>query len=131
MGLGLLDSELTGKYKDNVGALSTKEKSVLNQKYGQLNKKYLTEFVNNKTKRSVKMPDGTFKELYYKQMTNEQRAYAFRGIKSENAKLAKIYVATTLKGMKYYGTKTEYQRLKENKITQNVFIKTKTMEGFY
>ncbi len=131
MGLGLLDSELTGKYKDNVGALSTKEKSVLNQKYGQLNKKYLTEFVNNKTKRSVKMPDGTFKELYYKQMTDDQRAYAFKGIKSENAKLAKIYVATTLKGMKYYGTKTEYQRLKENKITKNVFIKTKTTEGFY
>lgn len=131
MGLGLLDTELSGKYKDNVGTLSLKEKSVLNQKYGQLNNKYLTEFINNKTKYSVEMSDGTWKELYYKQMTNEQRAYAFKGIKSKNSKLAKVYVATVLKGMKYYGTKTEYQLLKENKITKNVFIKTKSLEGFY
>lgn len=131
MGLGLLDTELTGEYKDAVGKLTTKEKSALNQKYGLLNKKYLTDFVNGKTKRRVQMPDGSYKELTYKQMTNEQRAYAFKGIKSETAKLAKVYVATELKGMKYYATKSEYELLKSNKITKNVFIKTKSLEGFY
>lgn len=131
MGLGLLDTELTGEYKDAVGKLTTKEKSALNQKYGLLNKKYLTDFVNGKTKRRVPMPDGSYKELMYKQMTNGQRAYAFKGIKSETAKLAKVYVATELKGMKYYATKSEYELLKSNKITKNVFIKTKSLEGFY
>lgn len=131
MGLGLLDTELTGEYKDAVGKLTTKEKSALNQKYGLLNKKYLTDFVNGKTKRRVPMPDGSYKELTYKQMTNGQRAYAFKGIKSETAKLAKVYVATELKGMKYYATKSEYELLKSNKITKNVFVKTKSLEGFY
>lgn len=131
MGLGLLDTELTGEYKDAVGKLTTKEKSALNQKYGLLNKKYLTDFVNGKTKRRIPMPDGSYKELTYKQMTNDQRAYAFKGIKSETAKLAKVYVATELKGMKYYATKSEYELLKSNKITKNVFVKTKSLEGFY
>ena len=33
--------------------------------------------------------------------------------------------------MKYYATKSEYELLKSNKITKNVFIKTKSLEGFY
>lgn len=131
MGLGLLDTELTGEYKDAVGKLTTKEKSALNQKYGLLNKKYLTDFVNGKTKHRVPMSDGSYKELTYNQMTDGQRAYAFKGIKSETAKLAKVYVATELKGMKYYATKSEYELLKSNKIMKNVFIKTKSLEGFY
>lgn len=127
--LGVHRGELTGNYKD-IGKLTPKQKAVLNQKYGELNKKALTDFMNNKTKYSVKNKQGRYQNLTYSQMTDEQRANAIEGIMSKNASYAKIYVYTSEMGGKYYASSNEYNTLKQLGITKNIYRSAAGKEGF-
>lgn len=128
--LGITKGELTGKYKDSIGYdLSAEDTEKLNTLYGQLNDKDLTAFYNNKLKVRVQTKDGSFKELTYNKMTDEQRKNATNTIMSKNATYAKIYVYTQ-NGGKYYASETEYAALKKLGIKTNVYKATEKKKGF-
>lgn len=127
-GESLTTNELTGRYSD-IGQLSGEDVVKLNQKYGELNNKILTQFFNNKIVVRVQNEDGTFDELRYNQMTNEQRANAYNSLTSKNATYAKIYVWTQA-GNKYYATNEMFDILRELGIRQNVYREVGKKTGF-
>lgn len=121
MKYGVMKGNLTGSYKD-VGQFSSKQVSELNKKYGELNNAVLTDFFNNKIKYKVQdKKTGRYSELYYKQMTDEQKKTVITRIMSNNSKFAKIYVWTS-EGHKYYCTKSEYYELMRLGITKNIRV---------
>ena len=127
-GESLTTNELTGRYSD-IGQLNGEDVVKLNQKYGELNNKILTQFFNNKIVVRVQNEDGTFSELRYNQMTNEQRANAYNSLTSKNATYAKIYVWTQA-GNKYYATNEMFDILRELGIRQNVYREVGKKTGF-
>ena len=102
---------------------------IVNKKYGELNKKDLEDFVNNRTKFEVEMPDGKRKVLRFSQMNNLQRKSVINRIMTNNAKIAKIYVYTEDGGM-YYADNNMYNTLRKLGIFKNVYKETKTKKGF-
>lgn len=127
-GESLTTNELTGRYSD-IGQLSDEDVVKLNQKYGQLNNEVLTKFFNNQVVVRVQNEDGTFDELRYNQMTDEQRASAYNSLTSKNATYAKIYVWTQA-GNKYYATNEIFDTLRELGIRQNVYREVGKKTGF-
>lgn len=127
-GESLTTNELTGRYSD-IGQLSDEDIVKLNQKYGQLNNEVLTKFFNNQVVVRVQNEDGTFDELRYNQMTDEQRASAYNSLTSKNATYAKIYVWTQA-GNKYYATNEMFDTLRELGIRQNVYREVGKKTGF-
>lgn len=124
MKYGVMKGNLTGSYKD-VGQFSSKQVSELNKKYGELNNAVLTDFFNNNIKYKVQdKKTGQYSELYYKQMTDEQKKTVITRIMSNNSKFAKIYVWTS-EGHKYYCTKSEYYELMRLGITKNIRVGSK------
>lgn len=123
IGLGVSKGSLTGNYSD-IGQLSTIEQDKLNEYYGGLNQTDLNNFIYGNKKYLVEDKNGKRVELTYNRMTDEQRATIIKRIMSENAKYAKIYVATS-KGYKYYTrSQTEYDRLKQLGLT-NIYLSAK------
>lgn len=127
LSVGVNKGELTGRYED-IGTLSTKDRQTLNEYYGKLNAQDLHDFIYGNALYRVKMEDGTYKELRYRQMTSEQIKSVINRIMTDNAKCAKVYVWTS-NGGKYYGTESEVQELK-NLGMKNVYIKTNKTNGF-
>lgn len=111
---------LKGEYKD-LGKLNTE---MLNEFYGKLNNKRVTDFINDKTKRRVLLDNGKYKELYYSQMSNEQKRSALDGITKENAEYAKIYTWTK-SGHKYYCSSAKRKELLKLGINTNIYIGNK------
>ena len=128
LSLGLSKGNLTGKYAD-IGNLSPSQVSKLNEMYGQLNNKYLLQFMQNKVKYSVVNENGKTVELYYRQMTKEQRKSVVNRIMTNNAKMAKVYV-WTLEGHKYYTSESFRNELVKNGIRAGVYLKSGKTEGF-
>ena len=133
IGLGIKKSQLTGNYTINGDSvkLSSDERTKLNTLYGKLNKSKLTKFYNNSLKVKVKMENGTYKELTYSQMNDEQKKAAINNLMSNNSSLSKIYILTSTGKYRYYANESEYEELKKLGITKNVYIKTDTKSGFY
>lgn len=124
----LTTNELTGRY-DDIGQLTSEQIVLLNQKYGELNNEALIKFFNNQTTHRVQNEDGTYSELKYNQMTDEQRANAYRSITSKNATYAKIYVWTQ-SGNRYYATDSMFEVLRQLNIRQNVYREVGKKSGF-
>ena len=114
--LGLNKQPLTGKY-DDIGQV---DYTTLNVKYGQLNQKDLTAFINNQVKYTVEDDNGKQRDLYYSQMTEKQKKTVVERIMSNNSRYAKIYTWTQ-SGHKYYASNSEYTTLKKLGITKNIF----------
>lgn len=114
--LGLNKQPLTGKY-DDIGQV---DYTTLNIKYGQLNQKDLTAFINNQVKYTVKDENGKQRDLYYRQMTKKQKKAVIERIMSNNSRYAKIFTWTQM-GHKYYASNSEYTKLKKLGITKNIF----------
>lgn len=128
LSLGLSKGNLTGKYAD-IGNLSAVQVAKLNEMYGQLNNKYLLQFMQNKVKYSVVNENGKTVELYYRQMTKEQRKSVVNRIMTNNAKMAKVYVWTS-EGHKYYTNESFRNELIKNGIRAGVYLKSGKTEGF-
>lgn len=128
--LGVSKGSLTGNYND-IGKLDTIEQDKLNEYYGGLNNTALTDFISDSVKYTVENESGKRVELTYSRMTDAQRAATMKKIMNENAKYAKIYIATTIKGYKYYTrSKTEYDQLKKLGLT-NIYLSAKpVVENF-
>lgn len=128
--LGVNKSSLTGNYKvqDEDVKLTASEIEKLNEFYGKLNNRRLTELLSDKLRVSVKNEKGDFSILTYSKMSDKQKNAAFKQIMSENGTYAKAYILTQ-KGYKYYTTESEYKELKLLGIG-NIFKKTKTKNGF-
>lgn len=122
--VGLNKKELSGDY-DDIGQVDATK---LNQKYGELNKKELTKLMNNQQKYTIQMDDASYKDMYYSQMTDEQKATVIDRIMSNNSRYAKIYVWTQ-SGGRYYTNASEIQTLKKLGI-YGVYIQTKRYKGF-
>lgn len=125
--LNIHKEQLTGNYSDIT--FTAKQIAELNEYYGKLNKEDLTKLMNNKKKQKVQNEDGTYSELYYKEMSDEQKASAIRSVMSSNATKAKIKIWTS-SGHKYYATTSMYEKLKESDIKKNVYKETKKLSGF-
>lgn len=128
LSLGLSKGNLTGKYKD-IGNLSAEQVGQLNEMYGQLNNKYLLELMRNKVKYTVEDKNGNRVELFYRQMSAEQRKSVVNRIMTNNAKMAKIYVWTS-NGHKYYTSETFRNELVKNGIRSGVYLIQGKREGF-
>ena len=126
--LGIKKGELPGRY-DDIGTFNGSQREMLNKKYGELNDKYITEFVNNRAKYKVQMEDGSYKNLRYSQMTDTQKKSVIERIMSDNAKIAKIYVYTE-SGGKYYASDSMYKELFKLGIRKNVYKETNKLKGF-
>jgi len=124
--LGINKDELRGQYEINGEAfeLDSEDVANLNKMYGQWNADDLVEFYDNRAKYSVKMENGTFRELTYSQMTETQRTNAVQNLFSKNAEYAKIY-AWLMAGNAYYASATDYMELKRLGITGKLFKGTK------
>ena len=130
--LGVKKSQLSGRYTVNEVdiTLTASQKTYVNKMYGKLNNADLTALMNDSEKAKVKMPDGTFKELKYSQMTDKQKKAAIETIMSNNSSISKIYILTSSGQYKYYASDSEYAELKKLGITKNVYRKTKKLSGF-
>ena len=128
LSLGLSKGNLTGKYKD-IGNLSAEQVGQLNEMYGQLNNKYLLELMRNKVKYTVEDKNGNRVELFYRQMSAEQRKSVVNRIMTNNAKMAKVYVWTS-NGHKYYTSETFRNELVKNGIRSGVYLVQGKREGF-
>ena len=129
--LGVKKGQLTGKYDVNGTkvTLSGEQITNLNQYYGKLNQKDLQAFINNQTKYTVEIADGTRKELVYSKMTEAQKKAVIERIMSNNGQLAKVYILTS-SGYKYYASDSEYEKLKDAGIITNVYRKHGKYDGF-
>lgn len=125
--LGISKGELTGNYSD-IGQLSTKQVGEVNEYYGTLNNSTLTAFIKGKSKYTVENEQGKRVTLTYSQMNSKQKKNVVSRIMSNNAKYAKIYVATK-SGWKYYADDTLFKELRRLGIN-NVYIETTKKQGF-
>lgn len=126
--LGINKVELRGNYEINGEkfTLSSREVAELNKAYGEWNAELLRLFYDNRLTRTVQMPDKTYRNLTYNQMTEDQRKRAVKAIYEENAKYAKIQ-AWLKAGNSYYASDTEYYELRRRKIKGSYY---KGNQGF-
>lgn len=117
---GLNKGPLTGKLTIDGKEYSIKDDYSLNIKYGELNKKALAQLPNSNTIYKVQMPDGSYKNLKFNQMSDEQKKNTINKVMTANAKIAKIYQWTN-EGHKYYASNEEFNSLKKLGITTNVY----------
>ena len=124
--LGVKAGQLIGSYEvgDDKISLNATEAEKLNQFYGKLNEKDLTEFMNNKKAYKVQKEDGTYEELKYNKMSNKQKKAVIERIMSHNSSLARIYILTSEKSYKYYASESEYKELKSLGISNLYHEKT-------
>lgn len=117
---GISKKELTGKYEINNEKVEFKNKKVLNEFYGKLNK----ETLNNLSKQSfkVQMSDGTYKTLSWDKMSDEQKANVINRLMSRNAEAAKVWYWTTQLGYKYYTSSSNIKALRDLGLDKNLFI---------
>lgn len=125
---GVTKTELSGNYREI--DLKASDVTKLNQFYGELNKKSLSNFYNNRVKERVQNDDGSYSELYYSQMTEKQKGAATKTIMSGNSAYAKIYVLTSSGNFKYYASDEEYRELRKLGITKNIYHETNKLKGF-
>lgn len=123
IGLNINKKPLTGKYTVN-GKEFKGDSNKANQFYGSANKTQLNALVNNKFKAKVQMPNGSFKELYWSQMTDVQKKNSFTTVMENNATYAKIFSWTDA-GHKYYASESEYYKLLKSGVTKNLYRGTK------
>ena len=128
---GVRKSELTGNYKvnDEDVKLSAEDKDKLNEYYGKLNNKLLTELMSNK--KTYKVWDekqNKYVEIKYKAMTESQKKTVIERIMNNNGQIAKIYILTS-GDWKYYADDSEYLELKKLGL-KNIYKKTNKLEGF-
>lgn len=117
---GLNKGPLTGKLTIDGKEYNIKDDYSLNIKYGELNKKALAQLPNSNTIYKVQMPDGSYKNLKFNQMSDEQKKNTINKVMTANAKIAKIYQWTN-EGHKYYASNEEFNSLKKLGITTNVY----------
>lgn len=115
--LGLNKIELRGKYEINGEKfnLSAREVAELNKAYGEWNATVLKLFYNNQLRKSTQMDNGTYRELTYSQMTEDQRRRAVKSIYEKNAEYAKIQ-AWLKAGNAYYASDNDYMELKRRGV---------------
>lgn len=132
MSLGIKKSQITGDITidGKEVRMSAAQQEKLNKYYGELNNKYLSKLMKSSIKYKVKMPNGTYKELTYSQMTAEQKKTVFERVMSKDSTFSKIYLLTSDNKYKYYASDSEYYELKQLGITKNVYRKTNKLEGF-
>lgn len=118
---------LTGSYKD-IGQFNSEQIAMLNNYYGELNAETLQQFIDNKVKYTVENDKGIREQLFYKQMTDKQKKSVITRIMNDNARYAKIYVATN-SGWKYYASESDYDALRKLGI-KNVYLGNKLYNGF-
>lgn len=131
--LGVKKGNLTGRYTigDNDIKLNTLEIEKLNMLYGKLNKTSLDRLTNNKQKYTVyDEKTNSYKELYFRNMTDKEKAAAIKQVMSKNSDYSKIYILTSTGKYKYYASDTEYNELRKLGITSNVYRKINNKEGF-
>ena len=129
--VGVNKSMLTGSFEinDEKVKLSAKEIEELNKYYGQLNKNELAILMSNGKKYKVKNEDEKYEELYWKHMTDDEKAAAIKQIMSKNSGYAKVYILNS-KGYTYYASSSEYAELRKLGI-DGVYKKTPKKSGFY
>ena len=115
--LGLNKTELRGKYEINGEKfnLSAREVAELNKAYGEWNATMLRLFYDNQLRKSTQMDNGTYRELTYSQMTEDQRRRAVKSIYEKNAEYAKIQ-AWLEAGNAYYASDNDYVELKRRGV---------------
>lgn len=118
--LGISKKSLSGNY-DDIGKVDDVE---LNKFYGTLNNKVISEFIEGKTKYRVEGKNGKYENLYYDEMSDEQKKNVLNRITAQNANYAKIYVWTN-SGHKYYCSLDERRKLAAVGVTKNVYIGNK------
>ena len=111
---------LKGEYKD-LGQLDVE---MLNKKYGELNNKIVTDFINDKVAYEVELTNGKRVKLKYSKMSIEQRKSVLERITNQNAEYAKIYTWTQ-SGHKYYCSRDKRVTLSKLGITKNVYVGNK------
>ena len=128
--LGVNKSMLTGSFEvnDNKVNLSAKEIEELNKYYGQLNKNELAMLMSNGKKYKIKNENEKYEELYWKNMTDDEKAAAIKQIMSKNRGYAKVYILSS-KGYIYYASSSEYTELRKLGI-DGVYKKTPKKSGF-
>ena len=133
LSLGVNKGNLAGKYIINNEdvKLSTTDLEKLNMLYGKLNKSTLQNLTSNKQKYKVyDEKTNSYKELYFRNMTDKEKAAAIKQIMSKNSDYSKVYILTSSGKYKYYASENEYKELVKLGIKQNVYRKTNNKEGF-
>ena len=128
VGKGMLSGEYIINNEDVM--LSVSQRKKLNEYYGKLNKADLEDLMDNKTKYKVQNEQGTYDDLYYKEMTDKQKATVIDRIMSNNSGYAKTYILTQEMGYKYYTTASERETLRNLGITKNIYVKNKKYYGY-
>ena len=130
--LGVSKGMLTGEYTidNNDVELNAKQRKSLNEYYAKLNKADLADLTTNKTRYKVQNEEGTYDDLYYKDMTDKQKATVIDRIMSNNSGYAKTYMLTQQMGYKYYTTNSEREKLRELGITNNIYVKNNKYNGY-
>lgn len=132
LAVGVKKAPLTGRYnidgeKLNLTASQIEE---LNEYYGSLNKKELSDLMSNrKTYRVWDDKKKQYVEIKYSRMTDGQRKTVIERIMDDNGQKAKVYILTSSLGYKYYANESEYAELKKLNI-KNVYKSTSKLEGF-
>lgn len=117
---GISKKELTGKYEINGEEVEFKNKKVLNEYYGKLNKNTLDNL--SKQSYKVQMSDGTYKTLPWDKLSDEQKANVISRLMSKNAEAAKVWYWTTQLGHKYYTSSSNIKALRDLGLNKNLFI---------
>lgn len=92
--------------------LTGADKEVMQRNRAKYIQSLSTELINDKIKVRVQQDDGSYKELTYSQMSDEQKQAALKSTYSKATNYAKIEYWVT-HGHKYYATtKDEYNKLK-------------------
>lgn len=123
--LGISKSQLTGNYKEK--KLSGKDKTKINEYYGNLNSQSLDSLMSSKKTYTVEDEKGNRVDLRYNKMSDVQKRSVITRIMSNNASITRIWYFTN-NGYKYYTSESEYNELKKLGIT-NVYKKTSNKEG--
>lgn len=126
---GVNKVELRGSYKD-IDKFNTEQTAQLNEFYGKLNNRDLSElFSDKKTYKVLDRKTNKYVELRYSKMTAEQKKSVINRIMNDNAQSAKIYVYTNSGGKYFTTSDTELANLKKLGI-RNVYKSTKKESYF-
>lgn len=130
--LGIKKSMLTGNYKinDTNVTVSGKTLEALNKYYGELNQSMLEPLFDDRIRIKVQIPNGSYKELRYSQMSDAQKKNAIENIMEKNAKYSEIYTMTTKYDYKYFATEDEFKALRKLGITENIYRANNKYKGF-
>ena len=110
---------LTGEITIDSKKHQLSDNIMLNQVYGKLNAEDLQKIKSQNHR--VQMPNGTYKQLSWDNMSREQRQNVIKRTFTENAEIAKVYVWTQKMGNKYYASQSIYTELRQMGITRNVY----------